>query len=264
MTARGSAFVFLAILCARASAQSPEAILQERLRSSVKSYAISGDNLLEALAKVSDDFHLRVGIEWVSPSVPSPVSFRYDRTTVLEILQDIVATDPAYTLGTANGVVHVAHRAVSDEARNFLSQRVGDFEASSEYVFHASNRLHGIVVGMTAYAGTQPQGRGCAGSFGIGAGDHLASFHLQNATVREILDAFLASSGFNIWLVTFPEVNTSAHGFFRTTSVFSPNLHDAELPTWDLLLPGYDPVRGGFGVGWQRGDWQPLTARPAR
>lgn len=82
------------------------------------------------------------------------------------------------------------------------------------------------------------QGGGCAGSFGVGAGDQTATFHLQNVTVRDILDRFVTSAGFNIWMATFPEIkSTTPKGFFKSISIFSRDLPDADLPAWDLLYP---------------------------
>jgi hypothetical protein len=249
-----------------ASAQTPESVLEEKLRSNVQSYSISADNLLEALARVSDDFQLRMGVEWAISSTPDrPVSLKYDNTTILQIIEELVSTEPLYTFTTANDVVHVSNRATFEDARNFLNLRIPEFQVSSEYVGHASNRLHKIVVELTinprkAEGGTH----GCAGSYGVGAGDYLASFHLQDATIRDILDKFLTSGGFNIWLVRFTEANTSTTGgFFTTKSVFSLNLPESELPVWDLLVPGYDPVRKQFGIDWPRGTWQPTTKEAA-
>jgi hypothetical protein len=240
-------------------AQSAEAELEKRLDAQVESYSISAGNLLEALAQVSDDFQLPMGIEWeVASQRDGALSIRYARTTALRILQELIGRSPDYVLTRENGVVHVANKAIHDDARNFLNLRIREFELSSEYVLHANNRLQKIVLQLVNHLPDAEAQYGCAGSFGVSAGDRMASFRMQDVTVRDILDRFLTSSGHGLWLVTFPDTEASALGFFRTTSVFSPDLPEDRLPTWDFLPPGYDPVRKGFGIGWPRVEWRPL------
>lgn len=234
-------------------APSAEARLDAALHSTVQSYTMDATNLLQALAKFSDDFEIPVGIEWQLSSVPyNPIRLQFEKTTVLQIISQLVALEPGYTLSIANGVVHVSRLTLVDERRNFLNIPVSDFELSSEYVFHANNRLRKLVVEI-ANRPSPTNEPGCAGSFGVGTGDQVASFHVRNVAVRDILDRFVTSAGFNIWLVTFPELpTTTAKGFFKTISIFSPNLPNSELPAWDLLLPGYDPVRKQMGIGWKQ------------
>lgn len=256
----GAVLVVLVLLSASmvaVAATSSEAELAKKLHSSVQSYSVESQNLLQALAKFSDDFQIPIGIEWQLSSVPYGLfRLRFERTTVLQILTDMVAVDPRYTFSTSNGVLHVSRITIFDDSRNFLNLPIKDFELSSEYVFHANNRLRQLVVEITNPASPRND-VGCAGSFGVGAGDQLASFHLHNVVVRDILDGFVSSAGFNIWLVTFPETPAlTVRGFFKSTSIFSPNLPDSELPAWDLLLPGYDPVRKEMGIGWKQVPWQ--------
>lgn len=235
---------------------SPEAALDRTLHTAVPSYRVESENLLQALAKFSDDFHVPIGVEWQLSKVPyAPLNLQYEKTTVLQILADMVAAEPAYTLSASNGVMHVSRVTTFDDSRNFLNIPIADFELSSEYVFHANNRLRRMVLELANSASPQNE-LGCAGSFGVGSGDQLASFHLHNVVVRDILDRFVTSAGFNIWLVTFPEIPApTVKGFFKSISIFSPNLPDSELPAWDLLLPGYDPVRRQMGVGWKQAPW---------
>jgi hypothetical protein len=238
-------------------AGNPEASLDETLHTLVRGYSVESENLLQALAKFSDDFQVPIGVEWqLSKVPPEPVKLRFEQTTVLQILTDMVAVDPRYTFSRSNGVIHVSRITIVDDRQNFLNIPISDFELSSEYVFHANNRFRRLVVEI-ANPSSPKHEEGCAGSFGVGAGDQLASFHLHNVVVRDVLDRFITSAGFNIWLVTFPETPAlTMKGFFKSTSIFSPNLPDSELPVWDLLLPGYDPVRKQMGIGWKRGPWR--------
>jgi hypothetical protein len=229
---------------------SAAAELDRRLGTSVESYSIDSENLLQALAKFSDDFQVPLGIEWqISKVAYMPLKRQYEKSTVRQIVADMVTVEAGYTMSVSNGVIHVSKTTIFDDGRNFLNIPIDDFELSSEFVFQANNRLRKLVAGLTNPELPRAE-LGCAGSFGVGAGDRKVSFHLPNVVVRDILDKFVTSAGFNIWLVTFPEIATK--GFFKTTSIFSPGLPESELPAWDLLLPGYDPVRKQMGTGWRQ------------
>ena len=223
----------------------------------VQSYGMEAENLLQALAKFSDDFQVPMGIEWQLSNVSyKPVRLQWENTTALQILKDTVAVEPGYTISLGSGVIHISRITIFDDRRNFLNIPINDFELSSEYVFHANNRLRKLVVELANPAFPKNEA-GCAGSFGVGSGDQKASFHLRNIVVRDILDKFVTSAGFNIWLVTFPELPAiTEKDFFKSISIFSPGLPSSELPAWDLLLPGYDPVRRQMGVGWKQGLWR--------
>jgi len=232
----------------------------------VENYSLHAENLLERLAKLSDDFEIPMGIEWQVSSVPyRKVELQFVNSTVIDILTSLVAIEPGYTFNAKNGVVHVSRVTIADDRRNFLNLQIDDFQLSDEYVFHANNRLRNLVVQLVNPA-PEKTGTACAGSFGVGAGDRVVSFHLSNVTARDILDRFITSAGFNIWLVAFPELpELTSRGFFESISVFSPNLPESELPAWDLFLPGYDPVKKEMGIGWKQGAWRtrPEDSAPA-
>lgn len=256
--------IFVAHLQAAPVSVSAEMDLDQRLNSTAKNYNISADNLLQALARVSADFHLRMGIEWEASSTPyHNVMLKYDKVTPMQVIQDLVALEPLYVFSIANGVVHVRRSTVYDDRRNFLNLHIDSFDVSQEYVFHASNRLNHLVFKLTnqSQAAEDDPRAGCAGSFAVGAGDHTASFQLTDVTVRDILDKLVVSAGYNMWLVTFPELkSTTPNGFFKTLSLDGSNLPDDSGPMWYLLVPGHDPVRKGFGIGWPRGEWEPVGA----
>jgi hypothetical protein len=77
--------------------------------------------------------------------------------------------------------------------------------------------------------------------------------------VRDVLDKFVVSAGFNIWLVSFPEAKTTVpRGLFRTLSMDGSDLPEDLVPMWYLLTPEHDPVRKGLGIGSPEGEWQPV------
>jgi hypothetical protein len=243
---------------------SAEMDLDQRLNATVANYSISGENLLQALARVSDDFHLRMGIEWEVSSTPyHSVMLKYDKVTPLQVIKDLVGLEPSYVFSAANGVVHVRRSTIYDDRRNFLNLHIDRFDVSHEYVFHASNRLYQLVFKQTnlSPAAVEDPRAGCAGSFAVGAGDQITSFHVTGVTVRDVLDKLVVSAGYNMWLVTFAELkNTTPNGFFKTLALDGSDLPDDSGPMWYLLVPGHDPVRKGFGIGWPRGTWEPVGA----
>jgi hypothetical protein len=246
-----------ALVCLQgtARAESAELALDRNLHATVQSYSIAGRNLLEALARLSTEFDLPMGIEWELSTVPYHVVNRTYQgpTTPFQILRDLVALEPPYGFTIGNGVIHVGKDTIFYDSRNFLNIRIGRFQASSEYIFDLSYRRLYPAVLEQANPSPKNEALGCAGSNTIAAGDRKISFYLQDATVRDVLDRFVTSAGFNIWLVTFPETKSmTSKGFFRTISIFSPNLPETKLPIWDLLRPGYDPVRREEGLGWRR------------
>jgi hypothetical protein len=238
------------------NAITPQVRLDRELHMTVETYSVEAENLLQAVAKFSADFQVPIGVEWQLSRVPyKPINMKFAKTSVFQILAAIVAVEPTYTFGESNGVIHLSRVTLTDDKRNFLNIQIDNFELSSEYVFHANNRLRRLVVALANHS-TSKQELGCAGSSVVAAGDKVASFSVHSVAVRDILDRLITSSGFSIWLVTFPEIpSLTPNGFFASISVFSPNLSESELPAWDLLLPGYDPVRKQMGIGWKQGSW---------
>src|ERR1700679_90321 len=51
-------------------AGNPEASLDETLHTLVRGYSVESENLLQALAKFSDDFQVPIGVEWRSLRCP--------------------------------------------------------------------------------------------------------------------------------------------------------------------------------------------------
>ncbi len=230
--------------------------LDRQLNSNVRNYSIEVGSVVEALAKISSDFHIRMGIEWETTVGPSrPVSINYANGSLLDLLKQIVSVEPLYKLTIQSGIVHVGKEPIVDDRRNFLNIRISSFEASNEYAFHASNRLHTLLLDLAN--SPQEKGGGCAGSWTVGVGDHQTTFLMRDASVREILDRLVLSAGFNIWLVTFPEAKSiTEKGFYKTSSLFGP-VSDSAQPMWDLLLPGFDPSTRSFPPGSNRSEWPP-------
>ena len=120
----------------RASVRRPEVTLRRTLHGSVENYSLHAENLLEGLAKLSDDFEIPMGIEWQVSSVPyRKVELQFVNSTVIDILTSLVAIEPGYTFNAKNGVVHVSRVTIADDRRNFLNLQIDDFQLSDEYVF---------------------------------------------------------------------------------------------------------------------------------
>jgi hypothetical protein len=82
--------------------------LQTRLESAVETYSLEAEGGVQALMKFASDFHVPIGIEWIKTAKASPSPRRsWQRTTPLEILQDIVADQDGYKIHVRNDVLHV-------------------------------------------------------------------------------------------------------------------------------------------------------------
>src|SRR5437762_237990 len=103
--------ITLALLAASPSpspAQGPRPNLERALATQIPKYKLTAMNLLEAIAHVSSDFNLPIGMEWNdSPTGGRRISRQWTYRTVQDIVADIVASDPHYEIQVSNGVMHV-------------------------------------------------------------------------------------------------------------------------------------------------------------
>lgn len=221
----------------------PDSAAEERLRKVVPEYIVHADNLLQALAEISARLELPMGIEWSDENGRGAkrVDARFHRKTVEAILDAIVSKQPSYKWELQRGVIHVYPEWAHDQ-HSFLRLRILNFTEKNAFVSFADRQLqrqvHRILVPPSA-----PQGY--AGSVGSGLGDTRATFEFENATVEQILDAFLEAADFRVWVVTYAgRKDLTATGFRRTRSLYDKHIPDEYQPTWDLLLWGQDPVSG--------------------
>lgn len=226
--------IFAAVsVCAWPPAQDD---LNAKLTRHISNYSLTDSNLPRALIRVSNDFHIPMGIVWImTPTQRSTPPVAWKNATVQEIIEAIAKTHVGYEVQVRNGVVHVSPSGLIPNAQNFLTMKIDRFHVHNDYIEMASFKLHNLI--------TPP---GFAG-FSVGAtGDSRVDVEFKDATVENILDGLLAASNRKIWIVTFSdETGLTSRGFRKTKSLFTEApVPDKEQPVWDLLR-WRDPMPAG-------------------
>lgn len=233
--------VVLALWCGSAHAMQQNEELRTKLASRVSEYTLSEPSFVHALAKVSADFKVRMGIELVlNPRAPRKVEFSIRETTVRGVIDSLVGSEGGHDWRVEGGIVHVFPVEVVGDKRNFLNLKIPSFEMRDEFITVAMLRLRGRLKWIVGPPPPPPPGAGEAGSISSGMGDQRVSTKLENVPVRRILDEFLLLAGFRIWLVTFTDTSKLTRaGYFRTATLWHPDpFPDADQPFWTLLVWG--------------------------
>lgn len=233
--------------------------LKTILETSVPQYAITSDNLLQALSRVASEFGVPVGIEWQGAiRAGGRIEKTWQATTVGAILKDLVSTDPEYDLVVANGVAHVRPRAATSDASNFLNLVLPSFSVRDVFTADALAKLQREVRSIIELPGAKLPAVACAGSGGYGVGEVRQSVSVQDATVRDALDKLLLGSEMMMWLVAFDLTSTTPRGYNATIPLYPRAEQVSGEPHVHFIPPYSDPVTGKV-----RGDWRAaVAARP--
>ncbi len=203
--------------------------LEMKLHTPVSEYVLSANTLLEALSNIAAQFNLRMGVEWIG-------DVQHRRTIQLSFKD--VTRPQAFLAGN----------------QTFLDQPLKSFEVRDEYVMGANLRLMELLRNQTRSLLPQdiPTERsGIGGSFGTGLGDRRVSFELENVRVRDVLDRFVLSADFQMWVVTYvPDKGVTVAGDTWTVSIFNWELTEKYQPVWDLLVRGFDPTAKAYKPEW--------------
>lgn len=229
------------------SNQAENTTLRQRLDQQVEEYTVSSADFIDAIVKVSSDFHIPLGVEWVAtPSSRDPLMRSWKRTTVGAILHAIVSTQPGHEMKVEDGIVHVVASGLIPAKEDFLNLKIELFELDHGPVDLASRKLRGIVKQKVSPPRSNGGG-GVGGSLGVSPDEPNISLRLTNATVRESLDKMVLVSSRKIWIVTFPSnAGLTSTGFHRTVTLWNNSpVPDEEQPVWDLLRWGDKLGTGG-------------------
>lgn len=229
--------LFLSFLLVQfASAQTPQDNLDAKLSKHIDSYNLNECNFVEALVRISNDFKIPMGIEWVnSPAGRASVSISRKGATVQEVLESVTKTIPGYQVRIMHGMVHVANSELVSDQQNFLKLKIDSFSAHGEILEGASFKLRTLIA---------PRQYGKLSV--VGPGDSRVNVEMKNATVEEVLDALALASMGKIWVVTFADDPTLTKmapvGMRRTMSLWTDQpISDPEQPVWSFLRWG-DPM----------------------
>jgi hypothetical protein len=223
---------------AKMLAQPESAELRAKLDARVSQYSLSAAGLADALARISKQFQLPVGIEWVKDKdALRSFSRIWKDQTVRQVLRSIVEAYPGYDFQVEDGVVHVFRRDLLNDSHNFLNLKVPDFfEVRQETAGFANVELRSVVQNIVSPRNLPP-GAGEGGSYATGIHEKPITLNLRGLTVREVLEKLAAVSEHNMWIVTFsdaPELTPT--GFRRTETLWHPApFPDTQQPMWDFL-----------------------------
>jgi hypothetical protein len=235
-----SLWLALALLCAlpcSGQARSP-ADLNSKLDTPVSEYRLAQVNFLEALLHVAGDFQLPIGIAWVdTPAARAKSDSSWSNLTVRQIVESIAQTQPGYEVQLANGVVHVASRAVPAE-QNFLLLRIPDF--------HAQGVMGSVKLSLWRELNNRIDSPKhlIAGSILTSRNDPKLDLQFNNSTVADIFDSLAIASDRKIWVVTFEDSSAlTPSGFRRSEQLSSRNpIANESQPEWDILYWGPPPI----------------------
>lgn len=210
--------------------------LDSSLDAVIHDYHLAGSNFLDALARVSREFRVPMGIAWVNTAAAkTEVSFSWKDATLRSIIEAVAKSQPGYRVGISNGVVHVLSVDILPE-QNFLQLRIESFQVRHELVEMASRRLRNLV--RERVSPTRSGEGGVAGSLITNVGDPRIDVEVKNGNARDALDVLVTGpSNKRIWVVTFQDVSTlTATGFRRTLTLWNnSSIPDDEQPVWDTF-----------------------------
>lgn len=207
--------------------------LTVKLNERVHNYNLGTFTFVGALIRVSSDFQIPMGIEWVNTSAArAELTFAWKEASVGQIIEAIAKTQPGCQVEVANGVVHVIGMREIPDAENFLRLHIKNLRVDNDLTEIASWRLHSLVAparhsGFSTAANVEPR----------------ISLDLKDCTVEGALDALVLASKRKIWIVTFwNDASVTSKGLRRAMSLWSDKpAPDEEQPVWDLLHWG-DPL----------------------
>jgi|GEM_PF-1313717 len=215
--------------------------LETRLSVKNAHYDLGRCTPIQALLRVSSDFHIPMGISWVNTSGSrATFPFRWENATVREIIESI--GNLGYTIEFQKQIVHISGDTSVPYSQNFLWTRIESFEVHAQHPRLAELQLHDMLA-PPRYGGV---------SIGVPSRAKI-TLDIKHTDVRSILDALAVSdsSGGRNWLVAFSEEQAAtAKGFRRTISLWSAAIPpDKDQPVWTFLDWGAElpPVLGDRG-----------------
>jgi hypothetical protein len=218
--------------------------VQQKLDATVSTYSVSADNLFQALHRVASDFAVPMGIEWIShSSTRRHLQRSWHDTTVVQILQDIVASYPGFEIDIGDRIVNVLRPEYRSDSRNVLNLSLSHFETPGiEPLGIANWRLHSAVQRLLRSDQLRSAGEGVGASIAYGAGgEKKVRFASGPASLRQILNGLAVSASGVVWVVTYAEDADATRPFqpmvILTTGAAVP---EDQQPAWSFIPWGLD------------------------
>ena len=241
---------FICMLCSlhaplASARQKASSDLTSQLNRKIDRYQLEAGNFGEALIKVASDFKIPLGIEWVDNSNSrTRLKRSWKDSTILNILREIVGTQPSYKIDVGTSVVHVWSTTLVPEHENPLRIVIPTYEVNNVPLGEASRRLHGLVrsklkTTISPLPGNEKPG-GRVGSLLTNPDEPKITVELYGANVEHCLDALTLSSSHKIWIATFSvDARIGSTPFRRTSTLWnSYPIPDDDQPVWDFVRWG--------------------------
>jgi hypothetical protein len=155
-------------------------------------------DVFHAVLKLAADNDLPLGIvRFESQSMcTAPAKASYKRIPVIDVFSNLLSST-ASNVFYQRGVVEIRPNVISGPARALLSMRFDDF-------YGPSTTAQGLGIILSGYITSRLHpGQGYAGDIlDNTSAEHLAAFHLRNASVEEILDYTVARGTKGMWLAS--------------------------------------------------------------
>ena len=119
--------------------------LNNKLGTRVADYNVISRNFVVALTDVASRFQIPMGIEWVNQvNGGSKVSLSWQGSTVREILDTVVKTQPDYEMVERDGVVRITCPKLVLNRENYLRLKLYQFKVDEVPLPVALLRLHNL------------------------------------------------------------------------------------------------------------------------
>ena len=223
------------VVCAVSSAQEfrPAGQLDAKLHAAVPEYNLNGDTFITALLRVSDEFQIPLGVDWIAaPSALEKLFLSWHDTSVMNIVEAIVHSQPGYEMRVDGSILHVSSTAIP-RGQDFLNLKIHSFDVRDQVVQIAERQLRGAIVATVA---PQKVG-GILGSLATSPNEPTITIKREDTSVREIMDSLITVSRKKIWVVTFVDsFILTTTGFRRTMSLWNnAPVPDSEQPLWNMF-----------------------------
>ncbi len=199
------------------------------LETRLPNFSVAGVSKLHALVQFSRQLRLPLGIECVRRSAFRPVSaLSLTRPSVREVLESILGSKQGYVLRISDGVLEVNCTEVLNAKRNLFGDVVPRFSIPRSNLATASLNLW-----MSLELRLHPETEGFAGDYSPAPlGHDVGPLEMRGATVRQILNAIVASYGEAAWVATAPP---SRLGHLPQSGLWA--VIDYKDPRWaDLIM----------------------------
>lgn len=155
-------------------------------------------DVFRAVLKLAADNGLPLGVvRFESQSMcTTPAKASYKNISIIDLFSDLLSST-ANKVFYQRGVVEIRPNAISGPAHALLSMRFDDF-------YGPSTTAQGLGIILSGYITSRLHpGQGYAGDILENtSAEHLAAFHLRNASVEEILDYIVGQGTKGMWLAS--------------------------------------------------------------